>query len=241
MMTKSEGFQFGYGLFETLLKKDGIYQSLQAHIDRIIHSMAIINMPTLSEEFIKAALENIDYEGVVKLIIYEDQGQSKLSCQTRPVTYSPADYDRGYSLNYSDFKRHSSNIVYQHKTLNGLLNRFERKSTAYDEVVHFNENDVLTECIYSNLFFVSQGVLYTPCVDSGLLPGIQRQNVLSHVKVLGIPTKIGYYKREHIESAEEVFITNSVMGIMPVKSLGTVQYDLNNNILTRQLKKELNI
>ncbi|MEM5818013.1 MAG: aminotransferase class IV, partial [Desulfitobacterium hafniense] len=68
----------------------------------------------------------------------------------------------------------------------------------------------------SNLFFVRKGTLHTPSLPCGCLPGTRRQIVLECAQKLGIPWVEGEFPLAFLEDAEEVFLTNALMGILPV-------------------------
>ncbi len=80
----------------------------------------------------------------------------------------------------------------------------------------------LAEGIVSNVFFVKNGVCYTPAVDTGILPGITRGFVLELAQLAGVVVEEGYYSWEDLLEADEVFITNSIQEIVPIHTL----YDL---------------
>ncbi|MFD1883996.1 aminotransferase class IV [Paenibacillus wenxiniae] len=77
----------------------------------------------------------------------------------------------------------------------------------------------LAEGIVSNVFFIHDGCLYTPSVDTGILPGITRAWVIELAEQEGLCVEKGLYTWEQLIGAEEVFVTNSVQEIVPVVRL----------------------
>lgn len=77
----------------------------------------------------------------------------------------------------------------------------------------------LAEGIVSNLFFVRNKVLYTPSVETGILPGITREMVLELAQTAGYKVEEGIYHWEQLQAADEIFLTNSVQELVPVTSL----------------------
>ncbi len=71
----------------------------------------------------------------------------------------------------------------------------------------------------SNIFFVKDGHLYTPSLESGCLAGIRRRIVIEKALELTIPFSEGVYYPEDLLNADEVFLTNSLMDVMPVREL----------------------
>jgi 4-amino-4-deoxychorismate lyase len=242
----SEGFQYGYGVFETIkVYKDELLY-LKDHFERLGNSLLTLNMPRISFQEFSRVLEDAkanSKDDVIKIICYLDGHQTKMLVNSRENTYKLSDYLQGYTMKKSPYIKHSSNFLLQHKTLNYLSTIFEKRcnedSTCH-ECLHFNEKDFITECLFSNLFFVKNNCVFTPHVSNGLLPGIQRKNVLKTLKKLGISFEIGYYKEEALLEADEVFLTNSVINIMPVFKYEDRIYDLNQNKVTKILMEVFN-
>lgn len=86
----------------------------------------------------------------------------------------------------------------------------------------------VAEGITSNVFFVAQGALHTPALETCILPGITRDWVIGAAEKLGIPVEEGFYSWEAVLEADEVFITNSIQEIVPVTRL----YDAEGNYQT---------
>ncbi|MBH5320674.1 aminotransferase class IV [Paenibacillus sp. GSMTC-2017] len=77
----------------------------------------------------------------------------------------------------------------------------------------------LTEGIVSNLFFVSDGVVRTPSIDTGILPGVTRQRVLELAADAGYRTEEGLYPWETLLRSEEIWMTNSIQELVPITTL----------------------
>ncbi len=88
----------------------------------------------------------------------------------------------------------------------------------------------LTEGAVSNLFFIKNGRLYTPPVESGLLPGIIRSYLCQCYDVIEKPLY-----PEDIRTFDECFLTNSLMGLMPVRRFGTVAFPVSQETQTAAL------
>jgi branched-chain amino acid aminotransferase len=82
-----------------------------------------------------------------------------------------------------------------------------------------NSEGFIAECTTSNLFFVQGGVLRTPAIDCGILDGITREVVLFLAREQRIPVEESAYTPEAFRDAEECFVTNTSMEIMPVRSI----------------------
>lgn len=81
-------------------------------------------------------------------------------------------------------------------------------------------------------------IIYTPSISCGILPGIMRDKVIDLINKLSIKIEIGKFKIDDMFKADEIFITNSLMEIMPVWKLENKKFNLTNNIITKLLMKE---
>ena len=100
--------------------------------------------------------------------------------------------------------------------LNNILAKREAIAAGVFDSILLNWESHLTECTVSNLFFVRAGQLCTPALACGLLDGITRDIVLSLAQEAQIPVEEGHFGIEAIHKADECFLTNTSMGVMPV-------------------------
>lgn len=103
-----------------------------------------------------------------------------------------------------------------HNYLNGILARLELRGSGADEALMLDEDGTITEGASSNVFFVSDGVLRTPSLAGPVLPGITRSVVLALARDAAIPTEEDRYRPADLQTAEEIFLTNSTWEIRPV-------------------------
>ena len=93
------------------------------------------------------------------------------------------------------------------------------RNSGYDEVVFLNKHGQLVEGATTNLFFVKNNILFTPAVACGCLNGITRQIIKQCASQAGIrcrPIRAGVSR---LAQADEAFLTNSVIGVMPLTQL----------------------
>jgi len=142
----------------------------------------------------------------------------------------------------SDMIRHSNNTLLNHKSschLNNYIEKLSLIDSNIDELLHYNEKGHLTEGIYTNIFFVKDNVLHTPAIDCGILPGISRQIILETAKKLDIQVKIGYYSSSDISQADELFLSNALIKLVPVNRCDDIPFSMDNNNITQLLMKEI--
>jgi branched-chain amino acid aminotransferase len=107
--------------------------------------------------------------------------------------------------------------------LNNILAKQEATRAGAFDALMLNSEGRLTECTTSNLFFVRDGVLCTPSVECGILDGITREVVLLLARENGIQIEEGRYNPEVLLQADECFLTNTTMELMPVSEIDAIR------------------
>ena len=100
--------------------------------------------------------------------------------------------------------------------LNNILAKRESIAAGTFDSLFLNWKDELTECTVSNLFFISGTTLHTPAMDCGILDGITRSIVMTLAQEEGLRVQEGHYHVADLRRADECFLTNTSMEIMPV-------------------------
>lgn len=108
-----------------------------------------------------------------------------------------------------------------------------------DHLLIQDSDGEILETDRANVFAVIGGVLYTPPADGRLLPGITRGAVLLLAEQDGMTVKKEPLSRQRLLEASEVFVTNSVQGIMPVRSLAGTATAWAEGSVARQLQAAL--
>ena len=213
-----EGYSFGLGLFETILLYKGKPVFLDEHLSRINKSIVDLglNIDKLEKDEVFQYLNNnkniFEYE-VLKMVLSE---KNRLFLK-REYTYTEKDYQRAFSLNISEARRNESSIFTFHKTLNygdNILEKRKSKKLGYDEPIFLNSKNQITEGATNNIFVVVEDKIYTPKLSCGLLNGIVREYIISNYDIIESEIDL-----EFLDNADEIFLTNSLFGIMPVNNL----------------------
>lgn len=169
--------------------------------------------------------------GVLKLTVTAEN----LLFTTRENPYTERQYREGLRLCFSPVLRNETSPFTYYKTLNGgdnhLVHRRARRM-GYDEAVFVNTRGEICEGSVSNVFFTRGDQVVTPPVRCGLLPGTVRRYLLAAGKNRTANACGGAYPvcREQVVRADDLqhftgmFVTNALMGIMPVRSLGDYRF-----------------
>jgi len=213
------GFSFGRGVFETILVKEKpIF--LGAHIKRLnigLNTLGV-NKKITEEEIYTATIKLNCKNCVLKIMVSEKNTIFTI----RQIPYKQRDYEQGFSLGLSEVRRNAySNMTYI-KSFNYVENIIERDKIiekGYNEVLFLNTEGFLSEGAVSNIFFIKKGILFTPKIKCGLLPGVVLEFVIRNSSSMGLIIQEGEFTFGELMEAEGVFITNSVMGIMDVSKI----------------------
>jgi branched-subunit amino acid aminotransferase/4-amino-4-deoxychorismate lyase len=238
-----EGFMYGRGLFETIKVLGGRPVFLPDHVERLCRSAAALALPLkataaeLSKRSDRLISANGLSDGSLKIVVFQDTDGPGELILTRKGLYAPELYARGYRLTAVPDGRPSGSVA-EFKTLNYLGNSVARRralAAGFDEALFIDSAGAVLECAGSNVFAVEGGRVLTPPLGGGILPGIARGNVL---RLLG-----GRRVREcplplaRLLGAAEVFVTNALLGVMPVSRIDGRIYDVSRNPVTQALRE----
>jgi branched-chain amino acid aminotransferase len=135
------------------------------------------------------------------------------------TAYPPEVYEKGYSAVISSFHRNSQSLLAGIKStcyLESLLARQEAKNGGADDALLLNEKGFVAETSSSNIFTVRGSTMMTPREECGVLPGITRGAVLEIAPSLSLKTMETDIRLDELQTIDEAFLTNSLMGIMPL-------------------------
>ena len=218
----NRGLSFGDGVFETLRVYTGKVFRLESHINRLSIENAVkrlIDKNSLNAASIKISAFREDYPGL-------DPVSGLKACYL--ITSSPFDFKRkekcekGISAGIVSIRRNNTSPHVLIKSLNyleNILGRREAHERGFDEAVFLNNHELVTEGSISNIFIIKDSVLFTPPEDVGILKGITRDVVFEIAETLGIKCCEEYFKTDYMLTADEAFMTNSLMEIMPLREI----------------------
>jgi len=230
------GFLYGDAIFETMRAYNGYIFLLRKHVERLRKTLDFLEFNFLYkneeiEDFIYKTLKRNKLKNAyIRVTVTRGEKSNGILPKKNSLpniiiitkSFNGLDkefYEKGVKVSISDVKRNPYTFLYNVKSTNILENIISRKK-AYDkgfyEVIFLNSKGYLAEGSVSNLFFFLNDTLFTPPISSGILPGITREFVIEMAKALKIKVEEKNKKLEDLFSAKEVFITNSLIEILPV-------------------------
>jgi para-aminobenzoate synthetase/4-amino-4-deoxychorismate lyase len=198
------------GLIETLRWDEHGFYLLERHLERLETSAAFFEIPYDSAKA-RTALE----EAVGQAVEPEAQRVRLVLDESGKMTAKAATLAAMHRLRFviADRRMDSANRLLVHKTTQRAIYDEPREQAirdfGVDEVVFINERGELTEGSFTNLFVQKGDGLLTPSLSCGLLPGCLRAELIADGKV-----KEAVLTVADLESAEKVFLGNSVRGLV---------------------------
>jgi branched-chain amino acid aminotransferase len=264
------GFLYGYGLFETMRAYQGHIFRLERHLARLCRSAQSLGLThsTLNivegKQSLKAAcMETLEANKLkdarLRLTITAGEGDMTPdpSTRSRPTVLItartlfplPSDkYESGFKATLSSLRRNSQSPLSRLKStcyLENILARIEARAAGCDEAILLNEQGYLAEGSTTNIFLVNNRELITPSLENGVLPGITREAILEIARAANIKTLERQVELKELIEAEEAFVTNSILELMPLtwfngKPIGTGKPGQLSNKLLAAYRKLVN-
>ena len=243
----NRNMQFGDGLFETCVSKGNNILFWQRHLSRLNRGCEKLNIKKIAEsvwlEDIKKALSlSLEKNCIIKLIL--SRGNSlrgySYSEDIEPVRVVIVSEIKKTKSKYSVSLEYASSGFHSNPKLAGIkhCNRLEqilaRANMEGDEVIMLDENQNIVSVTQGNIYFIFGNKLLTPKLDRCGVVGSRRSLILELARSINLEVDEDTISIEQAEKANEVFISNSLIGIQSVSSIGS--YYLNNNPLTKEIK-----
>jgi branched-chain amino acid aminotransferase len=258
------GFLYGEGVYEVCRTYGGRLRLLARHLARLRASAGLIALPVpFDDAHLEARIdETLTAAGLrpwrdglpdayVRLLLTRGVGELSYDtrgCPTpslviiaRPHTPPPAYvYETGVQVALVDIERNRREALNPQIKSNNLLNNALAMQQALArgafEAVMRNHDGHVAECSQSNLFVVTGGVVRTPPVGEGLLPGITRAFVLELCGALGVASQQSVLDDADLLEADEAFLTSTTREIVPV--VGVDRHTIGHGVpgpITRRL------
>lgn len=241
----SRGLRFGDGLFETLKSEAGEPELLKEHLARLWKGMQVLqfNIPKhftqhLLEEEIKKLLNKNRHlqKARIRITVYRGGGglydeadhKPEYLIQTWPLRNETGSWNsNGLVLGiYPDLKK-NFDILSGLKHNNFLLYvmaALRAKKEKWNDAIILNTQGRLCETTIANIFLIKDETVYTPALEEACIEGIMRRHIIGKLKTAGFTLKETALTVADLETADEVFLSNSVYNIRWVAGIEHKQY-----------------
>ncbi|WP_421382589.1 aminodeoxychorismate lyase [Bacillus salacetis] len=246
------GFLYGMGLFETMRTYNGHPFLLDDHLVRLQSGLNMLN--------IKLDLKALDIPDVIASLSEKNglpdsylrlnisAGDGEIGLRTAPYEkpnillfqkelppLMPLREKEAVLLNLKRNTPETSLRLKSHHYFNNIAAKREIGDDPGKEGLFLTENGYLAEGVTSNIFWVKEGTLYTPSLETGILNGITREYIIEVAQKIGITWEAGLYRTEDLLHSSEAFFTNSVQEIIPIHSFAGQAFPGKEGEITKAL------
>lgn len=215
----------GPGVFETMRVIHGCVYLLDRHMKRLSRSSPFVGRSSIAKTKVAAAVKELVRRhglenGALRLTVGSRKGRAGILIVERPLP-GEAFSKTGAGLSAVFFssgrmeRRPRPCLKTTARDFYHRVGLFARSRGA-DEAFFMNARGELVEGSRTNVFFVEDGCVVTPSLNSGCLAGITRRRVLELGRRLRLRCRQRAVAPEELFAAEEIFVTNALIGIVPV-------------------------
>ena len=254
----NRSFRYGDGLFETIRLMRGEVLFFEEHLRRIKKGMHLLGMESRDDFTFHnlyllirhlEQMNDLKGNGRIRMSIFRNEGglymphsnQVSFLLEADPVSTEEYVFNEN-PLRIEVFteiakpKNKFSNI----KTSNALLYvmaGIHKQKLGLDECILINDAGRICETIGSNIFVVSNDVIFTPALAEACIEGIMRGKIIDLLRLKGKKIEEGSISIEQVMNADGIFLTNVIEGIKWVGSFRQKRYF---NTVSKWLFSELN-
>jgi len=243
----NRNIQFGDGLFETCVIENKKILFWVNHFARLNKGCEQLKISRVDESVwlsdVKKALSLCSYDRcVVKLIL--SRGESLrgygFKDDIKPVRavivseLQKVTFNKSFCLEYCQSGYDSNPKLAGIKHCNRLEQVLARAGLKSDEGIMLDENHNVISVTQGNIYAIHGNSLITPKLDKCGVEGTRRDVILDLAKLLGIKVKVDTLSVEKLGQADELFISNSIIGIQSISQIGDISFS--ENLITKKIK-----
>jgi branched-chain amino acid aminotransferase/4-amino-4-deoxychorismate lyase len=240
----NRAFNYGDGLFETMIIHKSQLLHLHDHYERVTAGMKALSIEIpeyfkpetiLEQAHVLVKENNINELGRIKILIYRKSGglytPGSSEAETL-ITVTPGRFSQEVkpkTFFFDEIKLHPSSIS-RFKTCNALpyiLAAIEGKKRMADDMILSDTEGHIAECISSSIFWIRNDVFYTPSLETGCIDGIKRKQIIQFLREHRINCKEGKFSKQELLQAELVFTCN-VTGLSVINEIHQQKFNASN-------------
>ena len=251
----NRAYKYGDSVFETIKVINGKLVFWEEHYFRLMASMRMLRMKIpmnftlefLQDEILKTVLVNTKNNSRVRLCITRKDGgfytpttnEIDYLIESHEIRFTTKDnYKVDLFKDFYLYSGHLSTIKTNNKLIHTLASIFAKENDL-DNCILLNERKGIVEVTNASLFLVKGNTIKTPLLSEGCLKGIAREKVINIIESNNDydieETVISPFE---IQKADEVFITNSIMGIQPITNYRKKTFSTD---ISKKLAMSLNV
>ncbi len=245
------GLQYGDGLFETIEVIDSRPVFLDAHLQRLDSGCQRLQIPSPDKKVLLAEVRQLcanQKTAVLKIILSRGSGgrgylppealnpSRIISLHPKP-DYPDHFYESGVNTRVCQTRLGINPLLAGIKHLNRLeqvMARLEWHDQAINEGIMLDIENHVVEGVMTNVFLVKNSVITTPVIHGAGVKGIVRQIVILLAEKQGIKLTEEKITLDELLNSDEIFLTNSIVGIWPVKTIDQHAFQVGS--ITRKIR-----
>ncbi len=230
------GFSYGDGVFRTAAMRGGRIALWERHFAKLCADCSALDIPAPEKASLQNDLQAISSgmpDCAVRITVTRGSGgrgyappapasPRRVVAASALPEYPPEYSSRGVQSRYCDQRLARQPRLAGIKHLNRLENvlaRAEWSDPAVAEGLLCDDDGAVIEGTRSNLFIVEGGRLITPDLSQCGVAGVTRDAIIEHSATWGMDCRVGRVTRERLQSADEVMMVNSLIGVWPMAGL----------------------
>ena len=252
----NRGFQYNDGLFDTMIFQNGRIRFLSDHLDRIKRALSVLGLMALPELLDAFFLEQVILKLIVQNKLTADVVRIKINIWRKTGGLFTPDSEEAETLIFVQPQHNLPEVIGQTGFINSLSNRFTpfsffkgpyalhyvqaglvKKRAGLDEVILSDEQENISECLVSNIFWIKENQIFTPALETGCIAGIMRLNILRTCQILKIKDQEGFFTKNDLTVADLIF-TSNVTGLRPITHIEELAFNVQHPLLT-QIEKQM--
>lgn len=252
MSLLDQSYLSGMGVFETIRAEAGGACFLSAHMERLSGAASLFGIHPPEEISISRGIEILlarqnMQSAKIRLTLSNEIGPDGIPFRVGGKTRSAIlafplhqSTKRIFGITTSRFRIHGasslSGIKCTSYALNGLA-MVEARRRGFDDALMLDTNGNLVGCTTANLFWVRNGMVFTPDSRLGCRVGVTRERLMHACRRIGISCSSVASKRIELNTADEIFVTSAIRGVRSVSRIDEIC--LKKGPITRRLKQLL--
>ncbi len=228
----TDRLRIGDGVFDTMLAIDAVPVHAEMHFERLLRHAAVLEIP-LCVNF-GAFMRNItslfernhfvNGRFVINTLVSRGPAERGLAAPSDPkvqmairISRAPKEFPKLHAIIPQSVTRNEGSILSQVKSINYgvmVMALQEADKMGANEAILLNNRGQVTCATSSNIFVIKNKRLYTPPLKDGVMDGIIRQIMIHKFKAVEKSLK-----PEHLFNSDGVYLTNSIKGALPLRSL----------------------
>lgn len=233
----SRAYTFSDSVYEVLPFFNKRLIAFESHIERLKRSVDAINIILDSKKVtdeINQLLSSSDFDSgyvyyqvtrgqdLIRSHMYSDQMDVETFGYITPCSFET----KKLNVMICEDTRWGRCDIKSTSLLANVLHMNNAKSLSCDEVI-MHKDGILTEAGASNLFFISNGNIFTPALTNNILPGITRSILIEALLENGIKVLEGDFNYYELQKATSAWLTSSTKGMAPIENIINIDHSLN--------------